>query len=307
MSQVTDKPKIAAISLSWNVNFLQRKNQLGPYNEYRGIEAKVNSTVEKLLAAGFEDEIAAYTNPEWLSRAEIASKYGKRIAKIAEGIGFDIVEEKFVPRYPAGDPSHDPDKGTMIYKLKKNPDKAPKELKPKTDDEVRMIGFANAKTIQEDQPVEIRFTAYKPKRAIGKVVRVNPRSIRVKATAGLKGYEGHESTYYFKQNTANNGVFVIPEGTDMAAKLAEVEKFNNEIETREKAINDAISEFYKTHEVTMTSIGPISITEMMHPTTAESVKIKEQLNVAEENNQRFHNYLGHFVNKKLKEAGQEEL
>lgn len=304
-----EKPKISAISLSWNANYLQRKGQVGPYSEYSGIETKVNETAEKLLAIGAEDTIVAYTNPEWLSPEKIASKFLPRIKKLAKAIGYDLVEERFDPRYPEDHPNlnghGNKDQGTMYYKLVKNPAKAPEAPKPKSADELHLIGFANAKGVKEDQVVEIRFTAYKPKRAIGHVVRVNPRSIRVKADDGLKGYEGHESTFYFKQNTLNNGVFII-EG-DVAAKLEEVKKFNDEIETREKTINDAISEFYKTHEVTMTSIGPISMSELAHPTTAESVKIKAQLEAASERDEIFHNVLGNFVNKKLKEAGQKEL
>lgn len=296
------KPKIGAISLSWDKNFLQRKDQISKYSEYSGIECKVGETVEKLLKIGAEDEIAAYTNPEWLTKAEIDRKFKPRINKLAKAIGFDVISEKWVPR----DGKEGSTQGTIIYKLKKNPALVPLAPKPKSDDELRQIGFNNAKEVKDGQVVEIRYTnSNEFFRKIGKVIRVNPRSIRVEGN--------YEFTHYFKANTINNGVFLIPEGR-LEEITANVQKFMAAEKQKKDIINSVLDKVtwtcepvIRVHDEFGNEVNSIDCFELAHPTTAESVKAHCQLQAASERENYNMAVLNGVIDKKLKEAGLKEL
>lgn len=304
--QQPPKPKIAAISLSWSANYLQRKSQVGPYSEFSGIETKVGQTAEKILAIGAEDTIVAYTNPEWLSPEKIEKKYLLRLKKLAKVIGYEIVEQRFDPRYPDGHPNlnghSNKDQGTMYYKLKRNADIKPEPPKPKSDDELRMIGFSNAKDVKEGQLVEIRYTNSNSLfRKIGKVVRINPRSIRVE--------HNYEATHYFKQNTVNNAVFVIPEGREDEIRAA-VDKFTADEAKKKQIIDEVLSQVewkiepaIRVHDEQGNEINSMPITELVHPTTVNGVKAKCQIEASEERHDHSMQVLGSLIDKKLKDAG----
>lgn len=298
--------KISAISLSWNANFLQRKDQIGHYSEYVGKECKVNETAEKLLEIGAADEIIAYTNPEWLTLVEIEKKYVPRVKKLAKAIGYDVERTKFVPRNES-----DSSKGTAIFKFTKNLALSPETPKPKSDDELRQIGFKNASGVSEGQVIEIRYTnSNQFFRVIGKVVRVNPKSIRVKGN--------YEFTHYFSANTANNGAFLIPDGK-LAEITASVDKFMAD-EKKKKEIIDEVMKDVKfeikptidfVSEETGERVTSISLMDMAHPTTVDGMKAKAQLEedgkMAKIRNNAAYNVLGNEINKKLKEQGFKEL
>lgn len=307
---MAEDKKVSAISLSWSANFLQRKDQVSHYSEYSGIECKVNDTAEKLLKVGAADEIVAYTNPEWLSPEKIKKKFLPRVEKLAKAIGYEIVEQRFDPRYPLGHPNlnghGNEDQGTMYYKLVKNPALKPEAPKPKSDEELRQIGFANAQDVKEGQQVEVRFTANNGfYRRIGEVVRVNPRSIRTK--------HPYEATHYFKANTINNGIFLIPEGRFDEIK-ASVDKFTEDTKKRDEILKEIMKDVtftcepaIRTHDKFGNEINSIDCFELAHPTTAESVKAKCQLEAASEQQKFSEARLVHHINQKLKEAGQEPL
>lgn len=290
VEEAKPKPKVNKIEFAGNTTkiFLESSDK-------RYIEAKITETAEKIIEIGGADKILGVIDNFYFVMGR-AKTYKKRAEKIAKEAGYKVEYfggidfEKF----------NADERGDFYFKLVKDPEAKP-VIKEKTSEELRLIGFKNVHLVKEGDDVEVRFTnSNKAHRYIGKVQSVNAKSLRV--TYGNYG----AYTLYFRQNTINNGVFLIPEGKLEEVRAA-VEKHNADRDARDKVINDAISEFYKTHEVKITSIGPISMSELAHPTTAESVKIKAQMEVADERQQIFHNVLGNFVDKKLKAAGQEGL